>query len=117
MLRKLVLVLVLSAGLSCAKEPPNLTPQIHAQFISDRYLMALSDFEDGVEVGYRAGWLSQKDTYIVAQVLGVTGVAIHASPDGAKAIALAAITEIQGKVDLAKFSPYLNSVRLVIEGL
>jgi hypothetical protein len=116
-LRKSILIVSIALTISCAKEPPNLTPVVHAQFVSDRYLSALSDFEDGVEVGYNAGWLSQKDTYTVAQILGVTGVAIHASPDGARAIALAAITEIQSKVDLAKFAPYLNSVRLVIEGL
>lgn len=117
MLKRIILVIALAGSISCAKEPVNLTPVQHAQFVSDRYLSALSDFEDGVEVGYHAGWLSQKDTYVVAQVLGVTAVAIHASPDGAKAIALAALTEIGTKVDMGKFSPYLNSVRLVVEGL
>lgn len=117
MIKRILLAFVIATSISCAKEPPNLTPVVHAQFVSDRYLQALSDFQDGVEVGYHAGWLSQKDTYVVAQILGVTAVAIHASPDGARAIALAAITEIGTKVDMGKFSPYLNSVRLVVEGL
>lgn len=118
MLRKTILVIALTiSGLSCAKQPPNLDAVHNAQFQSDKYLMALSDFEDGVEVGYHAGWLSQKDTYIVAEILGVAAVSIHASPDGARAIALATLVKISQSVDLSKFSPYLNSVRLVIEGL
>jgi len=116
-MKKLVLTIALFSLVGCAKEPPNLDPIHHAQFISDNYLMALSDFEDGVEVGYNAGWLSQKDTYLVAQVLGVAAVAIHASPEGARVIALNALDQISKSVDLTKFGPYLNSVRLVIEGL
>jgi hypothetical protein len=116
MFKKFILIFAILAS-SCAKTPPNLDPVTNAQFQSDKYLMALSDFQDGVEVGYHATWLSQKDTYIVAQVLGVAGVAIHASPDGARAIALNALDQISKSVDLSRFSPYLNSVRLVIEGL
>jgi hypothetical protein len=117
MIKRLVLIIALIGSVSCAKAPPNLSPVANAQFQSDKYLMALSDFEDGVEVGYHAGWLSQKDTYLVAQILGVTGVSIHASPDGARAIALSALDEISKSVDMIKFAPYINSVRLVIEGL
>lgn len=117
MLKRLVLIIALAGSIGCAKTPPNLDAVHNAQFQSDKYLMALSDFEDGVEVGYHAGWLSQKDTYIVAEILGVAAVSIHASPDGARAIALATLVKISQSVDLSKFSPYLNSVRLVIEGL
>lgn len=117
MLKRLIIGLMLIGSISCAKTPPNLDAVHSAQFQSDKYLMALSDFEDGVEVGYHAGWLSQKDTYIVAEILGVAAVSIHASPDGARAIALVTLVKISQSVDLSKFSPYLNSVRLVIEGL
>lgn len=115
-MKRLILVLALLSS-SCTTHPPNLTPLQTSQFKSDQYLTALSDFQDGVEVGFRAGWLSRKDTHTIAEVLAVAAVTIHASPDGARAAALSALDEIQSKVDMNKLSPYLSSVRLVVEGL
>jgi len=102
---------------ACAKTPPNLTPVQQSQFKSDRYLSALSDFQDGVEVGYITKWLSKGDTHIVAQILAVTAVTIHEYPEGARAAALAALDEITAKVDMKKFEPYVYSVRLIVENL
>lgn len=113
----LIITLLFSVNSGCAKEPPNLSPTAHSQFQSDRYIKALSDFQDGVEAAYQSGWLSRADTHKVAQILGVAFVTIHETPDGAKATALAAIQEITRSVDLTKFSPYINSVKSVIEGL
>lgn len=119
LMRNLVLGIALLSCVNCAKEPPNLSPTAHAQFVSDKYIVALSDFQDGVEVGYRAGWLSKANTHIVAQVLAIAFVTIHESPNGAKASALKAIDEIKTKVgpELAKFAPYLDSLKKVVEAL
>jgi hypothetical protein len=117
-MRKFLLILVLLSA--CAKEPPNLSPITHSQFIADRYIKALDDLNNGLEIAFKAGKLSKENTQIAAQIIQVALITIHDSPNGAKSSALTAIANIRLKVsagELVKFTPYLDAARTVIEGL
>lgn len=122
-MRQVILSICLLTFIACNKQPPNLTPAGLAIYKANQAITALSDFQDGVEVGYRAGWLSIKTTYIIAEGIGVALVAIHAEPFGAKKIALDTLADIERRISdtgpeaASKFLPYLDQVRLVLEGL
>lgn len=117
----LCLSLAVLGSADCGKKPVNLTPAGNAAFVGDQYITALSDFQDGVEAGYHAGWLSKQNTYLVAQGISVALVSIHAAPDGARSLALATIDDLTAKLSITsefeKFGPYLTAARLVIGGL
>jgi hypothetical protein len=124
-MKKLILIVALTLSVACgAKEPPNVSPQVHAQYVGDQFIRALTDFQSGVEADFYSGYLSQENTHNVALVLQSTFISIHATPNGAKAIALAGLDDIISKIqtsklptELTKFLPYITAARSVIQGL
>lgn len=103
------------------KADVNVTPHGQAVLKADKIVTALSDFQDGVAASFYSGYLSGSVTLATALVVRDAVVAIHQTPEGAKATALAAIDSIQAQLtanpDLNKFIPYLISVRAVLGGL
>jgi hypothetical protein len=112
---------VIGSSTGCQHEPPNLSPVAHAQFVGDKYIIALSDFQDGVTVAFHEQWLSKHGTNLIAQALEVIVKGIHESPSGAKAVALKGISELrlklQAEPNAERYVPYLDSVQAVLEAL
>jgi hypothetical protein len=122
-MKKILLSVCLGLTLvSCGpKAAPNVSPHGVAVLQSDKYVTALSDFQDGIWLAYHQDWLNKEFTNYVAITLESTFVAIYESPNGAKQAALAAIVNIRIRFsqhpEFQRLVPYLNSVQQVVEAL
>lgn len=115
-------ILALGFVAACGpKAAPNVSPAGVAQLKADKYIVALSDFQDGVAFAFHSGWLSARSTNLVAQSLEVAVKSIHAYPTGAKAVTITALDELEANLknepDYEKFIPYLESVKAVVEAI
>lgn len=116
-----ILVITLAGGACSHKYATDVTAQGMAIDKSNQYIAALSDFQDGVSAAFYSGWLSGHVTVIVAMTLKDAVEVIHATPNGAKAAALAGLDSIASQLStdpqLQRFLPYLDSARSVVRSL
>lgn len=118
---KKLLPFVLAIALSgCVQAPPNLTPQITAQFYATqtiKYLDAVRDFADDAHKT-TPPVISTATLLVVVNWHESIAKTLHAAPAGWRAAALAGLDELNGKLsaaDAVKFKPVIDAARIYIQ--
>lgn len=118
-----LLALVLCSGSACKalapQAPPNLTPQVTAQFYATYAIKDLDVIRDfAVDANKTTPPILSKATLLIIVNWHESLVTvIHATPAGWKAAVLAGLDELKGKLsadDYAKIKPYVDSARIVV---
>ena len=102
-------------------EPPNVSPENHARFVSTKYIKALNDFQLVVEQAYLNNKISGENTRYIAQFLRSTFDAIHDNPGNVKQISLSALEgitiQLRTNPEFQNILPYIDAALEVIRGI
>lgn len=126
-MKRFMLILALLVLPSCGstlqpKAPPNLTPQVTAEFYATYAIKDLDVVRDFAnDASKTTPPIVGKATLLVVvnwheSIVNV----IHASPGGWKPAVLASLTELEGKLSAAErstFKPYIDGARVTVQEL
>ena len=116
------LLLLMAILIACGpKEPPNVSPEAHAKFISSKYIKAINEFQLAIEVAYNDNKISRENTRFIAQSIRIILDSIHDNPGNAKAISISSIEGLLNNPQLLsekiKIQPYFSAVLEVLRGI
>ncbi len=116
-MKKLLIVLVLSLAVACAKAPPTLTPEALTAYRATQVVKALDVFRDtAIAANFQAGLSVETTRKIVLYHESIVKV-IQASPTGWKPTALSGLDEVVKTLtpkDRTLLAPYVTLVKTVI---
>ena len=121
-MKKLLLIGLLLTLPACTKAPPNLTPQVQAQFYATQGIKDLDVIRDfAVGASQTTPPLITKATLLqVVNWHEDLVKAIHVAPNGWKTTASAGLDALSSRLssaDAARFKPYIDAARLLFQEL
>ena len=123
MKKRLIVIVALLASTGCGtvllpKAPPNLTPEVTAQFYSTSIMQDLDKIRDFAASMARANVISKATALAIVDWHEELVALIHASPGGWKAIAAKGLNDLPSRLppaDVAKFKAYIDAARTFIQ--
>lgn len=116
-MKRILLIVFLTAAVSCAKTPPNLSPAAVVAFHGTQAVKALDLLRDTVIAAREQGLMSEDSTRKVVQWHEHVLKVINASPSGWKPTAEVLLDELLAALpdaDKETLRPYVTLVRTVV---